>query len=225
MPGDTSPKKVLLVEDDASLREGLVELVSEQAAVREAGSVAQALEALEAERFTLVMTDLRIGQTGEGGRLILEAARKRLQPVVIVSAASADDVARVLRPHEPDEVLRKPFQLDDIISLVERFVGLCRDTERVAGQGPPPGAAWNEVAPGVSTWESPEGPRWWKLAPGARQVRPAARGRMGMVVCQGSLEVEGERREGAQYLYLAAGPREVGSAEGCLAVSLPLRVP
>ena len=223
MSGAKSPMRVLLVEDDASLREGMVELVSEQAEVREAGSVAQALAALEAERFSLVVTDLRIGQTGEGGRIILEAARKRLQPVAIVSASSAEDVGRVLRPHEPDGVLRKPFQIDEMIELVERFVALRRDVEGVAGDGPPPGAAWTPEAPGVSSWTSPGGPRWWKLEPGTC-AWPGSSGRVGLLVRSGALEASGERREAGQYLFLA-GPLEVRTDEGCMAVSLPLRAP
>jgi CheY-like chemotaxis protein len=214
--------KVLLVEDDTSLREGMMELISEQAEVREAGSVAQALGALREELFSLVLTDLRIGEKGEGGRIILEAARQRLQPVAIVSAATAEEVVRVLRPHEPDAVLAKPFQIDDILELVERFVGLRREVERAVGRAPPEGA-WTEVAAGVWTFEEPGGCSWMRMEPGASHSRPVPRGRAGGVVLEGSLEVEGERRVGHQYFYLAAGPRELRTREGCLAVSLALR--
>ncbi|HEX5753534.1 MAG TPA: response regulator [Archangium sp.] len=214
--------KVLLVEDDASLREGMGELIAEQAQVREAGSVAQALEALKEERFSLVVTDLRIGEKGEGGRIILEAARQRLQPVAIVSAATAEEVVKVLRPHEPDAVLAKPFQIEDILDLVERFVTLRTQVE-TAAKRVPPGEGWTEVAAGVRVVEEPGGCQWLRMEPGASQGRPVYRGRSGMVVVEGSLEVEGERRTGHQYFYLAAGPREVRTHEGCLAVSMALR--
>ncbi|HYO52342.1 response regulator [Archangium sp.] len=212
--------KVLLVEDDTSLREGMMELISEQAEVREAGSVAQALAAMREELFSLVITDLRIGEKGEGGRIILEAARKRLQPVVIVSAATAEEVVRVLRPHEPDAVLAKPFQIDDMLELVEDFVGLRREVERAAAGRVPTEGAWTEVAAGVRTFEDPSGCLWMRMEPGASHPRPVHRGSAGGVVLEGSLEVEGERRVGHQYFYLAAGPREVLTHEGCLAVSL-----
>lgn len=214
--------KVLLVEDDASLREGMGELIAEQAEVREAGSVAQALVALSEERFSLVVTDLRIGETGEGGRIILEAARQRLQPVAIVSAATSEEVVKVLRPHEPDAVLAKPFQIDDFLVLVERFVGLRKQVAQAAERGCPQGT-WLEVAAGVQTLEEPDGCLWVRMAPGASHPRPVHRGRMGVVVVEGSLEVEGERRVEHQYFYLAAGPREVRTHEGCLAVSVALR--
>lgn len=222
MSGATSPLRVLLVEDDASLREGMVELVSEQAPVHEAGSVAEALAALEGELFSLVMTDLRIGQKGEGGRIILEAARRRLQPVVIVSASSADEVGRVLRPHEPDAVLRKPFQIEDVLALVERFVRLHQEVRRVAARGAP-AEGWRPVAEGLSTCEAPGGAQWWRMEPGCRSS-PAVSGQsLGMELVEGALEVEGERRVGSQYFFLAAGAREVRTLEGCLAVSLALR--
>ncbi|HYO69898.1 MAG TPA: response regulator [Archangium sp.] len=214
--------KVLLVEDDASLREGMGELIAEQAEVREAASVVQALEALKEERFSLVVTDLRIGDKGEGGRIILEAARQRLQPVAIVSAATAEEVVKVLRPHEPDAVLAKPFQIEDILDLVERFVGLRQQVE-TAARRVPPGEGWTEVAAGVRLLEAPDGRVWERLEPGVSQGRPVYRGRAGMVVVEGSLEVAGERRTGHQYFYLAAGPREVRTHEGCLAVSMALR--
>ncbi|MFL5351865.1 response regulator [Archangium sp.] len=215
--------KVLLVEDDTSLREGMVELVSEQAEVREAGSVPQALAALREELFALVLTDLRIGEKGEGGRIILEAARQRLQPVAVVSASTAQEVVRVLRPHEPDAVLAKPFLIEDVFGLVERFIGLKNEVTRAAAGGAPPDGAWTEVGAGVRVLEEPDGRLWIRMEPGVSLSRPVHRGRTGVMVVEGSLEVEGERRVGQQYFFLAAGPREVRTHEGCLAVSQALR--
>ncbi|HEY0095427.1 MAG TPA: response regulator [Archangium sp.] len=222
MPGEKTPMKVLLVEDDAGLREGMAELIAEQTPVREAGSVAEALRALGEELFSLVITDLRIGDSGGGGRIILEAARKRLQPVAIVSAATAEEVVKVLRPHEPDVVLAKPFQIDDILGLVERFVGLRQQVLKAAGRGEPRGT-WTEVGAGVRMLEEPDGSLWVRMEPGASHVRPVHRGRAGVMVVEGSLEVEGEQRTKHQYFYLSAGPREVRTHEGSLAVSRALR--
>lgn len=213
--------KVLLVEDDANLREGMVELISELAQVREAGSVAQALGALREESFSLVLADLRIGETGSGGRIILEEARKRLQPVAIVSASTAEEVGRVLRPHEPDAVLAKPFQIDDILALVERFLALRREVERAA-ECVPAEAAWTEASPGLRTVEEPGGRLWVRMAPGVAHPSPLHRGR-GVMLVEGELEVEGERRVGPHYFYLSAGPREVRTQHGCLAVSQAFR--
>jgi CheY-like chemotaxis protein len=215
--------KILLVEDDTSLREGMSELISEQAEVREAGSVAQALAAMREELFGLVVTDLRIGQTGEGGRLVLEAARKRLQPVAVVSASTSEEVGRVLKPHEPDAVLAKPFQIDEMVDLVERFQSLGVALGRLAAGRVPSEEAWREPMPGVRVFEEPGGPSWVRMAPGVTALRPMGRGSVGVMLLEGDIEVDGERRVGSQYFFLAAGPREVRTEAGCLAVSLALR--
>jgi DNA-binding response OmpR family regulator len=215
--------KVLLVEDDPGLREGMAELIAEQTPVREAGSVAEALRALGEEFFSLVVTDLRIGDTGGGGRIILEEARKRLQPVAIVSASSSEEVGRVLRPHEPDAVLNKPFQIEDMMLLVERFVRLRREVERLAAGGVPTGDTWTtEPSTGLRLLQRPDGGLWMRMGPGMSHRQPEHRGRAGMVLLEGSLEVDGETLGRDHYFYLAAGPRELRTPEGCLAVSLPL---
>ncbi|ATB39702.1 transcriptional regulator [Cystobacter fuscus] len=222
MPGEKSPMKVLLVEDDAGLREGMAELIAEQTLVREAGSVAEAQRALQEESFALVLTDLRIGDSGGGGRIILEAARKRLQPVAIVSASSAEEVVRVLRPHEPDAVLNKPFQIEDMMLLVERFVRLRREVERLAAGDVPPEDAWTtEPTTGLRLSQRPDGGSWLRLAPGSTYRPPVSRGRAALVV-EGSLEVDGETLGRDHYFFLATGPRELRTQEGCLAVSLPV---
>jgi CheY-like chemotaxis protein len=218
--------KVLLVEDDASLREGMGELISELAEVRETGNVPQALVALEEGVYDLVITDLRIGEDGDGGRIILEAARRRLQPVVIVSAATSEEVVRVLRPHEPDAVLAKPFQIDDVLGLVERFLELRREAEGWgAAHGQPAAEGWRETAAGMEMAEvEPGWASWVRMAPGAGLSPQVHRGGgAGVFLLEGELEVEGERRVGPQYFYLAAGPREVTTRTGCLAFLLALR--
>ncbi|MFY0576871.1 response regulator [Cystobacter fuscus] len=222
MPGEKSPMKVLLVEDDAGLREGMAELIAEQTPVREAGSVAEALRVLQEESFALVLTDLRIGDSGGGGRIILEAARKRLQPVAIVSASTAEEVVRVLRPHEPDAVLNKPFQIEDMMLLVERFVRLRREVERPAAGAVPPEDTWTtEPTTGLRLSQRPDGGLWMRLAPGASHRSPVSRGHAALVV-EGSLEVDGETRGRDHYFFLAAGPRELRTQEG---VPRPSRSP
>ncbi len=215
--------KVLLVEDDAGLREGMAELISDLAKVREASSVKEALAALGDEPYALVITDLRIGGSADGGRTILEAARKRLHAVAVVSAAAQHEVAQVLRPHEPDAVLAKPFQLDDMVSLVEGFLKLKREVEQ-AGQQRPGEVGWREVAAGVHLAEPTPGQRAWvRMGAGASFSWDVHQSRQGVMLVEGELEVDGEQRVGPHYFFLAAGTRPVRTRSGCLAVSLALR--
>jgi CheY-like chemotaxis protein len=220
--------KVLLVEDDSSLREGMVDVISELAEVRSADSVDSALVALREERFELVLTDLRIAGTGPGGRSIVEAAQRRLQAVVIVSAATAEDLQRALTPLEADAILAKPFQLEDIMALVQRFLALRAELERLS-QERPPESGWTQEAPGVHVLRAPgagagQALTWIRMQPGAAYAWTHHQGRAGALVVEGDLEVEGERQPAPHYLFLST--RQLPTArtgKGCLAASLPLR--
>ncbi|RKH65365.1 response regulator [Corallococcus llansteffanensis] len=219
--------KVLLVEDDASLREGMGELVSELADVQAVGTIDEALRALETGRFELVMTDLRIAGGHNDGRSILEAARRRLHPVVVVSAAGPDEVAEALHPLEPDGLLIKPFQVDDIMGLVERFLELKRQALAASESPLPEGSPdWTDLAPGARTATArTEAPRTWvRLTPEAdfQWRRPACA--EGLQLLEGSLELDGEGYAAPCYLFLAVGasPR-VKTRTGAVAVCVPLR--
>ncbi len=220
--------KVLVVEDDASLREGISDVLAELAEVRSAGSVDAALALLQQERFELVLTDLRLAGMGKGGRAILEAARQRLQAVAIVSAASQEDLHRVLHPLEADAILTKPFQLEDMIALVERFLALRGDLERLA-KARPPESGWTEAGTGVHLQQvqapAPEqDPTWLRLQPGTSYAWAHHQGRAGVLVVEGALEVEGERQSPPRYLFLSTSqPPSVKTEQGCLAISLALR--
>ncbi|WP_224248267.1 response regulator [Hyalangium gracile] len=216
--------KVLVAEDDASLREGMSDVLSELADVRPVDSVDSALAALRQERFALVMTDLRLAGPGRGGRAILEAARKRLLPVAIVSAATPEDLQKALAPLEADALLAKPFQLEDMMALVERFLALRGDVERLSAERPPEGG-WTEVSEGVRLQAAPaQGLTWIRLQPGARYDWSHHQGRAGVWVVDGDLEVDGERRSAPSYLFLSARqPQPVSTEQGCLAVSLAMR--
>lgn len=228
--------KVLLVEDDASLREGMGEIIAELAEVRAVGTEGEALAALREDRFDLVITDLRIAGREQGGRAVLEAARHRQQAVAIVSAAAPDDVSRTLRPWLPDATLVKPFQLDDMLTLVERYLGVRRALERLAeGRAVPPEDAWTEHAPGVRV--AAAGPlddeasrvegatTWIRMAPDSGFTwRPDGPGREGVLLLEGDVELDGERHTAPRYLFVGSGQApEARSRQGCLAITLALR--
>lgn len=220
--------RVLLVEDDASLREGMGELISELAEVHAVGTGEEAVEALEAERFVLVISDLRISGGELGGRTVVEAARRRQQAVAIVSAATPDEVIQAVQPQVADEILLKPFQIDDIYALVERFIGLRQDVERLATEGQrPPASAWSPRGTHVQiAREAARTAVWVSVTAGGDfdwTLHPSPAG-VGIQMVEGALEVDGVSHAAPGYLFLGAGqaPR-MRSPGGCLAVAVGLK--
>ena len=200
--------KVLLVEDDPSLREGMGEIIAEFVDVRPVASVDSALAALREERFDLVMADLRIAGAATGGRTILEAARRRLQPVAIVSAAEPEEIRQALQPFEADALLAKPFQLNEMTELVERFLSLRDELERLASQRPPE-AAWTQAGAGD--------------AGGAGGLRQAG-GLVGAHAGGSERLVAGARGPG-RVPARRGGARDRGGAAAGTALLLPVRQP
>ncbi len=110
---------VLLVEDDPGIREGLVELLTEFGTVSAAADVPSAEAVLEREQFDLVITDLHLGGDPVAGRTIARAARDRRCRVVVMSGAPRQEIDRVLDGGAPDGVIEKPFDVDDVVAMME----------------------------------------------------------------------------------------------------------
>jgi CheY-like chemotaxis protein len=218
--------KVLLVEDDPSLREGMAEVIAELVEVRTVAAVDSALVALREERFDLVLADLRISGAATGGRTILEAARRKLQPVAIVSASASEEIRRTLQPFEADAILGKPFQLEEMTALVERFLDLRGELERLARQQPAE-ATWTQAAAGVHVARvepAQQTPVWVRIQAGASVTWPVPQERAGCLLIDGDLEIAGEWQKAPQYFFLSSGqPRVARTEKGCVVVSMALR--
>ncbi len=112
---------ILLVEDDEGVRESVAEcLASVGYAVRPVANGALALDALRTgRRPDVILVDL-VMPVMDGGELVAAVranAALRDVPVVLMTAASATSTA-ALPP--ADAYLEKPFQLDELLSIVER---------------------------------------------------------------------------------------------------------
>jgi CheY-like chemotaxis protein len=114
---------ILIVDDDNDVRRALTELLEEEGySVAGAANGRVALELMRAGiRPSLILLDLMMpGMSGWEFRAAqLKNARLALIPVVVVTAASTFiDGAPTL----PDiELLRKPFDLDTLLTLVGRY--------------------------------------------------------------------------------------------------------
>lgn len=220
--------KVLIVEDDPSIREGMAELVGELADVRAEGTVEGGLGALKATAYDLVITDLRIGTDRDGGKKLVVAARRYLSPVVIISAMNREDVLQSLGGLLPDGILPKPFQLDEVLDTAEKFLSRRREADRYASlraelsqatfTKDPSGL---ELAP-VQHVDDRE--VWWFRAPSGTQIERTPHATELSVIVEGRVDLQGTVREAGQALHAAAGaPVQWTAPSGVLGVSIVFR--
>ena len=109
--------RVLLVEDDPGVREGLTELLEEICEPVAASTVEEAMERLASGRFGLVLTDLSLDGLRGAGWQVAQEARRRLMPVIVVSGA-ADELRASCAIQGR---LGKPFATRQVHGAVERF--------------------------------------------------------------------------------------------------------
>jgi DNA-binding NtrC family response regulator len=115
--------RILVAEDEASIREGLCELLRDEGyEVTTAADGTEALAAIDDGNFDLVMTDLRM--PGADGLEVLRHARE-LAPQTLVllftAHASIETAVEALRQGAHDYIL-KPLVFEDVLHKVSRFL-------------------------------------------------------------------------------------------------------
>ena len=114
-----SKKHLLLVEDEAPLREALAERLVEQGFdVQQAESGEQAIEHLAEFAFDIVVTDLRL--PGLDGTRVLEAALLRYPDIVgiiVTGYGTVKDAVEAIKRGAADFVT-KPFQFDELLHAI-----------------------------------------------------------------------------------------------------------
>jgi CheY-like chemotaxis protein len=107
--------RILLVEDNEDIREGLTDLLeSEGYSVAGSGSAEDGLARLRAESFHLVITDYML--PGENGGWMLEQAARE-QRLHDTGAVMITAHPRV-RPPAGVRLVRKPLDIDDFLRVV-----------------------------------------------------------------------------------------------------------
>jgi DNA-binding response OmpR family regulator len=122
--GDSAAQRVLVVEDEAPIRDGLLSLLRSQGLVAEGAPDGRAaLEVLSRARFDLVVLDLMLPHVN--GLDVLRSVRGRGDdvPVLVLTAkGSEEDVVSGLEAGA-DDYVTKPFGIRE---LVARAKGLLR---------------------------------------------------------------------------------------------------
>jgi ActR/RegA family two-component response regulator len=129
-----SRKRVLFVDDEPSIRLTLPPVLEEHGFdVRSASSVAEALVEINSQQFDALLSDLNIGEEGDG--FLVVSAMRHIQPrciTVILTGYPAFDSALQAIRQQVDDYLVKPADVETLIScLREKFEkGTGRASER-----------------------------------------------------------------------------------------------
>src|ERR687892_583338 len=114
-----NPKHLLIVDDEAALREAIAERLADHGfVVEQASNGEDALERLASFAFDVLITDLKL--PGINGRQVLEAALERypeLIAIVITGYGTVKDAVDAIKDGASD-FIAKPFQFDALMHVL-----------------------------------------------------------------------------------------------------------
>ncbi|MEO8289074.1 MAG: response regulator [Chloroflexota bacterium] len=114
------PRSILVVDDDPYLLSLIAEVLeSDGYAVRVANNGAEALKIANALEPRLVLLDVHMPVLDGWG--FVKAMRKTGITFPIVIMTGSIDAARWTSALRADDYLGKPFQMDELLAVVERF--------------------------------------------------------------------------------------------------------
>src|SRR4051812_37194963 len=97
--------RVLLVEDDPAVREGMTEVLEEVAPVELCTSADAAIARLSVPGLGLVVTDLHIGRSKSDGVRVISEAKKLALPVIVCTGYTGSEVREALGQVTADAIL------------------------------------------------------------------------------------------------------------------------
>lgn len=125
------PKQVLLVEDDPSLADAIVEgLLDHGIKAQLASNVAQAIQMIRDKRPDAVILDLMLAE--EDGLVVLRSIRAQRDPtpvLILTALGSLENRVNGLNAGA-DDYLVKPFEMPE---LVARLTAITRRNQRIEG--------------------------------------------------------------------------------------------
>ena len=120
---------ILVVEDEPAIRLNLVETLREEGfSCVEADSIAGALKLIfELPRIDLIISDLKLGNTGEGGFILLDRIKRETQtediPVIFLTAyAEKELIVRAMKAGAAD-YLTKPYTSAELLGAIAAQLG------------------------------------------------------------------------------------------------------
>ena len=137
----TRQARILIVEDEASIRLGLTDLLTYHGyRVDAVGDGEQGLRQALTGRFDLILLDLML--PGIGGFEVCEAIRKRdrSQPIIILTAKTGDEDIIAGLSLGADDYVAKPFSVAQLVLRIKAVlrraaIGIEAETEIELGNG------------------------------------------------------------------------------------------
>ncbi len=118
------PRRVLVVEDREALRKLMRHALTQEGyEVTVAGDGSEAIPPLAAQRFELVLTDLKL--PGASGIDVVKASRERQPdvPAVVLTAFGTVQTAVEAMKVGAVDFLEKPLDIDELVALAQRLIG------------------------------------------------------------------------------------------------------
>ncbi len=118
-------KKILVIEDDKDIRDTLVYVLEEQGYEVVSSEEAKILKSLDTIKPDLILLDnwLTEWKSDANGQQISKGLKSNPAtshiPIVLISAVS--NIQEIAEAGMADDYLRKPFDLNDIISIVKKY--------------------------------------------------------------------------------------------------------
>jgi ActR/RegA family two-component response regulator len=124
--------RVLFVDDELNIRVTLPAILERRGfEVAVAATVPEALDAIRSKKFDVLLSDLNIGDPGDGFTVV--SAMRRSQPecrtIILTGFPDFDKALRSIR-EQADDYLVKPARIDGLVEILQRRLS----TEKASGQ-------------------------------------------------------------------------------------------
>jgi signal transduction histidine kinase/ActR/RegA family two-component response regulator len=120
-----TPRRLLVIDDDAEVRTLVVEMLSEQGhQVSAAADGPEGLRMIAAESFDLLLVDYAMPEMN--GARVAEEARRLRPGLPLLFVTGFADTAAIEAAAGDARVLRKPFQAEELAKAVETAIGEAR---------------------------------------------------------------------------------------------------
>ena len=127
----SSRDRVLFVDDEPNIRLTLPSVLARHGfEVTTAASVPAALREIQSSSFDVLLSDLNIGEEGDGFRIVsaMRSAQPRCVNVILTGYPALESAVQAIRS-QVDDYLVKPADVDTIIKVLRKKLASRRKSE------------------------------------------------------------------------------------------------